>query len=272
MQAPRVGNGADFDPSAKYRMYHGTNVPGFPAHPHRGFETITATIDGIIDHCDSKGNAGRYGFGDNQWMTAGKGIQHAEMFPLRNQAANNPTRFFQIWLNLPARSKMVEPFFTMHWSEEVPKITSEDGLTSGTIFAGELEGKKGLSPPPNSWAADPRNEVAVWHLSLKSGAEFTLPSAQEGQAVNRQLYFIEGANLVVGGTAISDHALVTLNAGVEASLRNPGADLCEVLVLQGRPINEPVVQHGPFVMNTRAEIQQAFADYQRTEFGGKCIV
>jgi quercetin 2,3-dioxygenase len=271
MQAPRMGNGADFDHDAPYRMYHGEKVPGFPAHPHRGFETLTATIDGIIDHVDSMGNAGRYGFGDNQWMTAGAGVQHSEMFPLVNQTAPNPTRFFQIWLNLPSKSKFANPAFVMHWGEEIPKLSSDDGLTSGTIYAGELNGKKGLPPPPDSWANDSNNEVAVWHLTLKSGASFTLPKAKGGQDINRQIYWIEGNTLKVGDTDMESHSIVTLNAGVDTPLSNSGSSSSEILVLQGRPISEPVVQHGPFVMNTQAEIQQAFADYRRTQFGGKLI-
>jgi len=99
------GDGSHFHPSVPYRFYHGHRIPGFPRHPHRGFETITATIDGIIDHADSVGNAGRYGGGDLQWMTAGSGIQHAEMFPLVNDDKANPSRFFQIWLNLPSWKK-----------------------------------------------------------------------------------------------------------------------------------------------------------------------
>ena len=98
MEAPFAGNGSDFAPDQPYRMYHGSHVPGFPRHPHRGFETITATLDGIIDHADSEGNGGRYGQGDLQWMTAGKGIVHSEMFPLIETDKPNHTRFFQIWL------------------------------------------------------------------------------------------------------------------------------------------------------------------------------
>jgi hypothetical protein len=108
----------------------------FPQHPHRGFETITATIDGIIDHADSVGNAGRYGMGDLQWMTAGSGVVHSETFPLIHQHKDNPTSFFQIWLNLPARSKMTDPSFAMFWAPDVPKYTSPDGKASVTLFAG----------------------------------------------------------------------------------------------------------------------------------------
>jgi quercetin 2,3-dioxygenase len=271
MEAPRMGDGADFDPNASYRMYHGERVPGFPSHPHRGFETLTATIDGLIDHADSTGSAGRYGFGDNQWMTAGKGIQHSEMFPLLNTTAPNPTRFFQIWLNLPSASKMVDTAFVMHWGEDIPKVVSDDGLSSATIFAGEIGSSKGLPPPPNSWAADENNEVSVFHITLKPGAVFELPEAKGGQDINRQVYWIEGQSLTIGDRKMSSHSIVNLNAGVIANLKNDGTDTSEVLVLQGKPINEPVAQHGPFVMNTQSEIQQAFSDYQKTQFGGKYI-
>ena len=128
MEAPRRGNGADFNPSADYRMYHGDMVPGFPGHPHRGFETVTATIEGHIDHADSHGNSGRYGMGDLQWMTAGKGVQHSEMFPLVHEDKPNINRFFQIWLNLPAASKFAKPAFVMQWAEEVRR-EERDGHT-----------------------------------------------------------------------------------------------------------------------------------------------
>ena len=184
LQAPRRGNGADFNPSAPYRMYHGDRVPGFPQHPHRGFETITATLEGVIDHADSHGNSGRYGGGDLQWMTAGSGVQHSEMFPLVHTDQPNVCRFFQIWLNLPAAGKFSKPAFVMHWDEEVPRY-SADGATV-TVWAGELGGKKGLPPPPDSWASKPESDLAVWHIRLEPDGVLTIPAAKGGAATNRR--------------------------------------------------------------------------------------
>eukprot|EP01031_Cornospumella_fuschlensis_P025315 gene25315-30568_t len=268
MRAPRRGNGADFDPKAPYRMYHGDEIPGFPQHPHRGFETLTATMEGLTDHTDSQGNAGRYGNGDLQWMTAGSGVVHGENFPLINKDKPNTLKLFQIWLNLPRKSKMVSPAFVMHWAEEIPKYTSPDGKTSITIWAGSLFGQRGLTPTPHSYANDPQAELAVWLVQLQPGGRVTLPAASS-DAVNRRAYFVEGRGLTIAGQTIPPNSSATLKASLEVTLENSAADsLAEVLVLQGRPIGEPVAQHGPFVMNTMAEIQQAFADYRRTQFGG----
>jgi quercetin 2,3-dioxygenase len=278
MEAPRVGNGADFDPSAPYRMYHGDRVPGFPQHPHRGFETLTAVVTGLVDHTDSMKNAGRYGHGDLQWMTAGKGIVHGEIFPLVNSDKPNPLRLFQIWLNLPSKDKMVEPHFVMHWAERIPKWSSSSEseaapATDGarmTLWAGKYADKQGLAPPPHSWASDPKNEVTVMHIEIKKGGKFTLPAATHGSEINRSLYWIEGDSLTIGTKKVSKHAMLVLDASVEADFGNMSSTdaVTELLVLQGRPIGEPVAQHGPFVMNTQMEIRQAFSDYQATQFGG----
>jgi len=270
MQAPRRGNGADFNPTAKYRMYHGDRIPGFPQHPHRGFETITATIEGIIDHTDSLKNAGRYGHGDLQWMTAGKGIVHGEMFPLVHKDKPNPLRFFQIWINLPKKNKMVPADYIMHWAEEIRKLDSEDKKTKITVWAGELKDAKGLPPPVNSWAADPKNDVAIWHVSLEQGAKYTLPPAKGGSDVNRVLYYIEGKQLHVEGKKMDPRVRIDVNPAlpVELSVPKGAPGPSEILMLQGKPIGEPVVQHGPFVMNTQEEIVQCFTDYRRTQFGG----
>lgn len=283
MEAPRKGNGADFDWDQPYRMYHGERIPGFPQHPHRGFETLTATMEGLTDHSDSMKNAGRYGQGDLQWMTAGKGIVHGEMFPLRNQTAPNPLRLFQIWLNLPGKDKMVEPSFKMHWHEKIPKIVlDKDGdnarvsteekkeLSSGvqiTVWAGELLGAKALEPPPNSYASDPTNEVGVYLIELAPGSKFTLPPAK-GKSVRRSAFFVEGDTITVGDNKITEHSTITLHAREPAAFVNNGGEKAMVLILSGKPIGEPVAQHGPFVMNTQREIQQAFADYRETQFGG----
>ena len=162
--------GDDFIIKDGFRMYHGQVVPGFPGHPHRGFETITVVRKGLVDHADSLGAAGRYGNGDVQWMTAGKGVQHSEMFPLLNSEQDNPLELFQIWLNLPKKSKMVEPHFKMLWSEEVPRFTDTDqagNKTNVEVLVGELGTFKASTPPPNSWAADANNHVAIYNIHLE---------------------------------------------------------------------------------------------------------
>lgn len=268
MQAPRRGNGADFDSSLPYRMYHGDHIPGFPQHPHRGFETVTATMEGIIDHTDSCGNAGRYGGGDLQWMTAGKGVVHGEMFPLVNADAPNHTRFFQIWLNLPAKSKMVEPAFAMHWNEKIPRVLNQDGGRV-TVWAGSFGGQQGLPPPPNSYASSADSDIAILFIELPPGAQLTLPAAKGGALTNRMMYFIEGKQASIGDQTVLAQTALTLRADADALITNTHAsDQAEFLMLQGRPIGERVAQHGPFVMNTDEEIKQAFADYRRTQFGG----
>ena len=118
------GLGDDFIIKDGYRMYHGKKVPGFPGHPHRGFETVTIVRKGLVDHADSMGAAGRYGNGDVQWMTAGSGVQHSEMFPLLRKDKDNPLELFQIWINLPRRNKMSNPHFSMLWSEKIPKLAA----------------------------------------------------------------------------------------------------------------------------------------------------
>ena len=269
MRAPRRGNGADFSASLPYRMYHGNEIPGFPQHPHRGFETLTAVVDGLIDHADSAGNAGRYGHGDLQWMTAGKGICHSEMFPLINSEQPNPLKLFQIWLNLPAKSKMVDPHFVMHWSESIPKYTSPDGKVTATVWAGSLEGLQGLAPPPNSYGSNPQSELGVWFLEILPGGRITIPAATGGNSINRKLYFLEGETASIGNQSTTVKKDITLFASQAVEIVNThDSKKADILILQGRPIGEAVAQHGPFVMNTQREIAQAFADYQKTQFGG----
>ncbi len=260
--------GDDFIIKDGFRMYHGKRVPGFPGHPHRGFETITVVREGIVDHADSLGAAGRYGNGDVQWMTAGKGVQHSEMFPLIHKDKENPMELFQIWLNLPRKNKMVEPYFTMLWSDSIPKIILKDNQNKEVkieVIAGKLFGKTAPPPPPNSWASDPSNEVAVWNIKMQANASLTLPKASKG--VNRTLYFYEGDAINIAEQTIPKYHAAEVNAESEITIQN-GNHISRILVLQGKPIDEPVIQYGPFVMNTKEEIHQAFDDYHKTQFGG----
>lgn len=266
--------GQDFAGINGWRMYHGSKVPGFPAHPHRGFETVTIVNEGFVDHADSMGAAGRYGEGDTQWMTAGKGVQHSEMFPLVYEDKPNPIELFQIWLNLPAKSKMVEPHFAMLWNEQTPVIdvTDEQGYKAQVkVVAGDYrlpsgEIKSALTPPPDSWAGEANNEVAIWIIDLDPHAHWVLPAAAAD--LSRTLYFFEGQTGELDGESITIKEALVLISDASIVLKNTGTEKARFLLLQGRPIDEPVQQHGPFVMNTRQELQQAFFDFQNTQFGG----
>lgn len=260
--------GDDFIIKDGFRMYHGKTVPGFPGHPHRGFETITVVRKGIVDHADSLGAAGRYGNGDVQWMTAGKGVQHSEMFPLIHQDKENTMELFQIWLNLPKKHKMVDPHFKMFWKETIPNYIHKDAngkQTTVEVIAGELEKHKAPTPPPNSWAADKTNEVAVWNIKMQEGASWQLPKASAG--INRTIYFYEGDVLTVAGNEVKKYHAIELQANADVLLTAKSGN-ASILMLQGKPISEPVMQYGPFVMNTKEEINQAFEDYHKTQFGG----
>ncbi len=260
--------GQDFTPKDGWRMYHGKSVPGFPAHPHRGFETVTVVLDGFVDHSDSHGASGRYGNGDVQWMTAGSGLQHAEMFPLLQQDRPNRMELFQIWLNLPAAKKFAEPHYKMLWAEEMSRLNFKDDQgksTNVTLIAGELDGVKALAPAPDSWAADPDNEVGIAIIEMEAGARWTLPAASPD--IRRSLYFFVGSELQAAGVKIPDYHAVELRSEDEIPLQS-GSEPTRLLMLQGRPIAEPVAQYGPFVMNTQQELRQTFDDYQKTQFGG----
>jgi len=260
--------GNDFVVKDGWRMYHGRSIPGFPVHPHRGFETVTVVRKGTVDHSDSFGGAGRYGDGDVQWMTAGKGIQHSEMFPLLKQEESNPLELFQIWLNLPKSDKFAEPHFAMLWNETIPVHVEKDENGHETrveMMAGSLADLIAPDPAPNSWAANPDNEVAIWYIEMQANASWILPAASEG--INRTLYFFQGDQLSINGSGVRSGNAAELQPSVKATLQN-GSEKGRFLLLQGRPIGEPVVNYGPFVMNTQAEIQQTYRDYQENQFGG----
>ncbi len=260
--------GMDFSGADGWSMYHGSIVPGFPQHPHRGFETVTYVRQGFIDHSDSLGATARFGRGDVQWLTAGSGIVHCEMFPLLDRTGPNTTELFQIWLNLPSGDKMVDPYFTMLWSEEIPRleIVDDEGRRGElTVIAGAIGDVRPLAAPPDSYGSRADSDLAIWHLVLEPSARWVVPPAASAHS-NRTLYVFEGS------ATVADQA-VTQSTGVAVRPDQPmavaaGSAGAEVLLLQGRPIGEPVAQYGPFVMNDRAGIEQALLDYQTTGFGG----
>ncbi len=266
--------GSDFAGIDGWNMYHGNNVPGFPQHPHRGFETITYVRTGRCDHTDSLGASARFGEGDTQWITSGKGIVHAEMFPLLNTDEPNPLELFQIWLNLPAANKMVDPYFTMHWGDDTPKITTTDNdgrTTTVTVLAGTYGSAAGQSPPPDSWASNPDSDISILHISAEAGAISSLPGYSSPAAhehdVVRTLYVFGGSWVTLDGQRVASGTGAVVDTSHTFQLE-AGDEGVEIMLLQGRPLGEPVAQYGPFVMNTEAEIRAAFDDYRATEFGG----
>jgi redox-sensitive bicupin YhaK (pirin superfamily) len=195
------------------------------------------------------------------------------MFPLLDTEAANPLELFQIWLNLPARSKFAAPYFTMFWSEDIPRLVAagasgartEVVCVAGRLVAGGTPFEP-LAPPPDSWASAPDSDLAIWTFKMDPGARWTLPPARSA-ATRRSLYFFAGSRLTIAGEVVDRHGAIELRADRPVDLASDGTT-AELLLLQGRPIGEPVVQYGPFVMNTEQEIRQAFADYRATHFGG----
>lgn len=259
----------DYDPDAPWRMYFGQKVPGFPAHPHRGFETVTVVIEGTVDHTDGLGSKGRYENGDVQWMTAGSGMQHAEMFPLRHTDRPNPLELFQLWLSLDSAHRMAEPAYKMLWNEDIPQLMTADGTgltTKIRVIAGEAGGRRPPDPTPDSWAHDRAHHVSIKLLELEPGASHTIPAALN--SMNRSLYFYDGDALRIEEELFPGHSYAFVTAGNDTPLKNEGQEPAKLLLLEATPIPEPIVAQGPFVMSSQAEIRQAYRDYHATRFGG----
>jgi hypothetical protein len=191
------------------------------------------------------------------------------MFPLLDPNGPNTLELFQIWLNLPSKSKMATPYFTMFWDREIPRKRVTDangGATEITVIAGQLDEVKPLEPPPHSWAADDKSDVAIWSIAMETGATWTVPPAR-GESTVRTLHLFSGSGMRVAGRDVPGPAAIHVRAGEPIPIEASSGPV-EILLLQGVPIEEPVAQYGPFVMNTRAELEQAFDDYRRTQFGG----
>ena len=233
-------------------------IAGFPDHPHRGFETVTYMLDGRMRHRDNHGNEGVLVPGSVQWMTAGRGLVHSEM-PEQQQGR---MRGFQLWLNLPAREKMTAPKYQEFGPERIPVTTPAPGVTV-KVIAGRVNGTTGPISQP---ATDP----TYLDIALEPGADFTQSLPADYAAF---LHVFEGS-LQVGGShensVLRTHELGVLGEGSDLHLTgvSAGTDgkVARAILVAGRPLREPVAKYGPFVMNTREELQQAFEDFQRGRF------
>ena len=233
---------------------------GAPDHPHRGFETVTYMLSGEMEHKDSSGHAGQLRAGDVQWMTAGSGVVHAEMPSAEFMRTGGRVHGFQLWVNLPQRDKMIKPRYQEIPSGKIPKATSADGLVSVTVIAGEAMGEKAV--------IETRTPIIYLHYRIKTGG---LATQRVPRAFNAFAYVVDGAGLfgAVGERAGDGQMVMFAPDGDEVRIENPAvaAETLEVLLIAGVPLNEPIARYGPFVMNTEAEIHQAFEDYRRGRMG-----
>lgn len=226
-------------------------LAGFPDHPHRGFETVTYMIDGRMRHKDSAGNEGVLTPGSIQWMTAGRGIVHSEM----PEQEDGRMRGFQLWVNLPAKDKMVAPRYQEFAPEDLAVVTHDNGAEV-RIVAGEHAGKTG---PVTDIAVDP----LYLDITLPAGAAIRQPTPLGHTAF---VYTFGGAGVQVAGADVPYRHLGLLTNGESVAIRNAGDAESRVLLVAGAPFNEPIARYGPFVMNTQEEIRQAFDDFQSGRF------
>jgi redox-sensitive bicupin YhaK (pirin superfamily) len=235
---------------------------GTPWHPHRGFETVTYMIDGIMEHQDSEGGGGVITNGDTQWMTAGSGLLHIETPPEHLVMSGGLFHGFQLWVNLPARDKLIDPRYQDLEAADVTLLTTPDGGSVLRLIAGDVAGHRG----PGST----HTPMAMVHATLHAGAQLELPW---DPTYNALVYVLNGhGTLGIEATPIRFGQLgvfgpgdvVTVTADDTQESRSPEMDL---LILGGQPIREPVAWYGPFVMNTRAEIVQAFDDFEAGRLG-----
>lgn len=222
-------------------------IAGFPDHPHRGFETVTYMLAGRMRHEDNQGNTGLLGPGSVQWMTAGRGLVHSEM----PEQENGLMWGFQLWVNLPARDKLTAPRYQDIQGDRIPEVTPADGVRV-RIIAGSINGVEG---PVNAVATEP----LYYDLHLEPGARYAV-SLPDGH--NAFAYVYQGAaQLGSANTTIERGELALTSRGASLPIA-AGADGARLIVVAGRPLNEPVARYGPFVMNTAEEIHQAFDDYR----------
>ncbi|NGY05146.1 pirin family protein [Solimonas terrae] len=233
-------------------------LAGFPAHPHRGFETVTYMLDGHMQHQDHLGNTGDLGPGSVQWMTAARGIIHSEM----PQQREGRMRGFQLWLNLPAAEKMKPAEYRDIPSQDVPTVTLAGGVSVRVIAGTLIDGERHIDGPVSPQTAKLSTDPLYFDVRLPAGSHFEQKLADTRSAF---VYVYEG-EARIAGRPLPNRAAGALDAGDTVRI-DAGADGARVLLLAARPLHEPIVQYGPFVMNTRDEIEQAIQDYQSGAFG-----
>ena len=238
---------AEFTPTTERR--------GVGRHPHRGFETVTIVYKGELEHRDSTGSGGKIGAGDVQWMTAASGILHEEFHSEGFAKSGGTLEMVQLWVNLPARDKMADPGYQTLLDADIPSIVLKNNAGRLRLIAGEFDGQTG---PARTFTP-----IDVWDLRLNGGQALTL-DLHEGR--NTALVILRGTVQVNGLESVGEGQLVLFERQGNQLTLQASADAV-VLLLSGEPIDEPIVGHGPFVMNTEQEIHQAFADFQSGRFG-----
>ena len=244
---------------------------GAPDHPHRGFETVTYMLEGKFEHRDSRGNSGKLGPGDVQWMTAGSGVIHSEMPEKEFRHTGGKLHAFQLWVNLPQRDKMIKPRYQDILSVKIPVVQTEDNSIRVKVIAGEALGAHGI--------IETRTPILYLHFTLQPGAKVTQPIPKQYNAfayvINGEGLFGMEDNIKQKMVANTGQMVVFDKNGEEVTMRAATADddgttkssSLDILLIGGIPLNEPVVRYGPFVMNTKEEILQAIEDYQNGRLG-----
>ncbi|HYO52984.1 pirin family protein [Archangium sp.] len=231
---------------------------GAPDHPHRGFETVSYILEGRHEHRDSEGHAGELGPGDVQWMTAGAGVVHSET-PTREFArTGGRMHAFQVWVNLPRRDKMMPPRYQDIPSERIPVASTPDGKVRVKVIAGESLGARAV--------IDTRTPIQYLHFTLEPGSRFEQPVPRDHNAF-AYVFGGEGTFGPEGTRAVDGQVVLFANDSDSVVMANTGAEPLQLLLLTGVPLKEPMVRYGPFVMNTEAELYQAFEDYQSGRMG-----
>lgn len=253
-QGAKVGPFIMLDYGGPYEFEPATKPRGVDSHPHKGFETVTVVFQGEVEHRDSRGNSGKIGPGDVQWMTAGSGVLHEEKHSAKFTAEGGMFEMAQLWVNLPAKDKALAPGYQTILADQIPIVKMANGKITVRVIAGEMEGSLG--------AAKTHTPVTLWGVELAAGASGVLP-VPEGHEGG---IYVRSGSVQVGSESASKGEFVTYSGeGIGVAVASESG--AELLVMAGVPIDEPVAAYGPFVMNTHAEIEEAIREFQSGQYG-----